>query len=292
MRCRPAAGCRKRRMTKDEPPASAPVLFQHRERTAVLWARVGVGTRTWIGTIEGDHLAVFDKEPYLDGVPTGETVPLSGARFLTPCKPTKFVALWNNFHAAAAKNGWSIPDGPLYFLKSANSYAAHQDIVRIPPSVGRVIYEGELGVVIGETCSAVSVEEARKQIFGYTCVNDVTALELLFSDPSFHQWTRAKSFDGFGVFGPVIATGLDVSALKVTTSVNDHVRQDYPISDAIFSPAELVSRISHDMTLEPGDIIACGTSLGTLPVRDGTVVDVRIDGIGTLQTTFSGAGAS
>lgn len=232
-------------------------------------------------------MVVFDREPFAGGTPTGETIGLDGARWLTPCQPGKLIGLSNNFHEAAAKYGWSVPAEPLYFLKAPSSYAAHLDpIVRPGAYDGRVVFEGELGVVIGEICRSVPPDQAAARIFGFTCVNDVTALDLLQRDPSFPQWTRAKSFDGFGVFGPVIATGLDPAALTVRTLVNGRERQNYPVSDMIFSPTELVSRISRDMTLYPGDIITCGTSLGVLPMRRGTVVEVVIEGIGVLRNSF------
>ena len=197
------------------------------------------------------------------------------------------VALWNNFHAAAEKNGWAIPADPLYFIKTPNSFNAHGQPIRAPASYsGRVAYEGELGIVIGKTCTGVSVEAAADYIFGYTCVNDVTALELLQRDSSFPQWTRAKNFDTFGVFGPVVSTALDPLALTIRTLVNGRERQNYRMDDMIFPPAELVSRISRDMTLMPGDIIACGTSFGVLPMKSGTTIEVVIDGIGTLQNQY------
>jgi len=151
---------------------------------------------------------------------------------------------------------------------------------------GRVAYEGELGIVIGKACTGVSVAEAADHILGYTCVNDVTAMELLQRDPSFAQWTRAKNFDGFGVFGPVVATGLDPASLTVRTLVNGRERQNYRVDDMIFPPAELVSRISQDMTLVPGDVIACGTSLGVLPMKPGIMIEVVIEGIGTLRNPY------
>jgi 2-keto-4-pentenoate hydratase/2-oxohepta-3-ene-1,7-dioic acid hydratase in catechol pathway len=243
-----------------------------------------------MGVLQDDGLALYDCEPFNGGKPNGEVIALDGARWRTPCRPSKMIALWNNFHAAAAKNGWVAPPEPLYFLKSPNSFNAHQAPILRPTAYdGRIVYEGELGIVIGATCAAVSPAVAADAIFGFTCVNDVTALDLIASDPSFPQWTRAKGFDGFGVFGPVIATGLDPAPLKVQTFVNGRERQNYPVTDMIFSPSEIVSRISRDMTLYPGDVIACGTSLGILPMRDGTVVDVVIEGIGKLTNTFEPA---
>ena len=256
----------------------------------MIWACVEQGGRICMGVLQGDGLALYDREAFNGGKPSGEVIALDGARWLTPCRPTKMIALWNNFHAAAAKNGWATPPEPLYFLKSPNSYSAHLAPIPRPKSyAGRIVYEGELGIVIGAACTAVSPAGAADAIFGFTCINDVTALDLIASDPSFPQWTRAKGFDGFGVFGPVIATGLDPASLKVQTFVNGRERQNYPVSDMIFSPAEIVSRISRDMTLYPGDVIACGTSLGVLPMRDGAVVDVVIEGVGKLTNTFGDA---
>jgi 2-keto-4-pentenoate hydratase/2-oxohepta-3-ene-1,7-dioic acid hydratase in catechol pathway len=111
-------------------------------------------------------------------------------------------------------------------------------------------------------------------------------MELLHRDASFGQWTRAKSFDGFAAFGPVIETEFDSAAAHLRTVVGGRERQNYPLNDMFFNPVELVSRISHDMTLEPGDLIYCGTSTGVLPMKPGTAVDVTIDGIGTLSNLY------
>ena len=149
-----------------------------------------------------------------------------------------------------------------------------------------MVFEAELGIVIGRRVSAIDAVAAPAAIFGYTCVNDVTARDLMRLDPAFVHWTRAKGFDSFGVFGPVIATGLDPAQLRVRAVVSGEERQNYPVSDMFFSPAEIVSRISHDMTLEPGDVIACGTSVGAGPLCDSDTVEVAIDGIGKLTNLF------
>jgi 2-keto-4-pentenoate hydratase/2-oxohepta-3-ene-1,7-dioic acid hydratase in catechol pathway len=251
------------------------------------WARIEYGDRARVGVVEEDAIYLHEGDLFDSGGRTGETVTISQARWLTPTMPSKMVALWNNFRAAAEKNGWAMPAEPLYFVKTPNSFNAHGKPIRAPGAYdGRVAYEGELGVVIGKTCTAVSVEAAGEHIFGYTCVNDVTALELLQRDPSFAQWTRAKNFDTFGVFGPVVSTALDPLALTIRTLVNGRERQNYRADDMIFPPAELVSRISHDMTLMPGDVIACGTSLGVLPMKSGTTIEVVIDGIGALRNQY------
>ena len=252
-----------------------------------LWARIEVAGRPRVGTVAGDEVRLHDGTLLEPGAATGETVAVADARWLTPVEPTKMVALWNNFRAAAEKNGWAIPAEPLTFIKTPNSFAAHEQAIAVPTAYdGRVAYEGELGIVIGKTCSGVSVAEAAGHILGYTCINDVTAMELLQRDPAFPQWTRAKNFDGFGAFGPVVATGLDPTALVVRTLVNGRERQNYRVDDMIFPPAELVSRISGDMPLMPGDVIACGTSLGVLPMKPGTVVEIAIDGIGILRNRY------
>ena len=136
-------------------------------------------------------------------------------KVLTPCEPSKMVCLWNNFHELAAKNDFQHPTEPLYFIKAPNAYHPHGEPIRRPSTYdGKIVYEGELGVVIGKKCSNISEAEAGDYIFGYTCVNDVTAVDLMKKFPTFDQWARAKSFDTFGVFGPVIVTGVDPMKLR------------------------------------------------------------------------------
>ena len=251
------------------------------------WMRCRHGGRELFGVLEGDSLAVHEGELFGEHRPSGERVPVAGVEWLMPCRPGKMLALWNNFRAAAEKNGWAIPAEPLYFVKTPNSHAAHgQAIAAAPPEAGRVAYEGELAIVIGRRAQRVSVEQSAAHIFGYACANDLTAIELLNRDPAFPQWTRAKGFDGFGVLGPVIETAFDPAAASVRTIVGGRERQNYALADMIFPPNELVSRLSQDMTLEPGDVILCGTSLGVLPMKPGTTVEVEIDGIGRLVNTY------
>ncbi len=218
---------------------------------------------------------------------TGPAEDLADVTLLPPCVPGKFIGLWNNFHAAATRNSWTPPDHPLYFLKPDSALSGQGATVTIPATAGRILFEGELGIVIGQTCHNVSVKEAETAILGYTCVNDLTSIDILNADPSFPQWTRAKGFDGFGVIGPVIATGLDWQDLTIRVLVNGRERQSYPASDMIMSPPDIVSALSRDMTLRPGDVIACGTSIGARPVKNGDQVDVVIEGIGTLGVTMA-----
>jgi 2-keto-4-pentenoate hydratase/2-oxohepta-3-ene-1,7-dioic acid hydratase in catechol pathway len=253
-----------------------------------LWVRFRRDGAEGFGTLEGEHIAVHAGDLFTGATPTGEGLALANVALLAPVKPTVFVGLWNNYREAAAKQNLAIPETPLFFLKSPRSVVGPDAPIPVPAGyAGRVIYEGELGLVIGRRVSNASEEEAAAAIFGLTCVNDVTALDTLNADPSFAQWARAKGCDGFGPVGPAIATGLDWSSLRVQVALNGRVRQDYPCSDMILPPARIVSLISREMTLEAGDVIACGTSVGALPMRPGMTVEVTIAGIGTLKNVFA-----
>ena len=219
--------------------------------------------------------------------PTGEMLTLAETDLLPPCVPSKIVALWNNSKSAAEKQGLEQPADPLFFLKGPNTFLAPGGAIQKPESYdGRVIFEAELGIVIGQTCKDADEAIAADCIFGYTCVNDVTALQVIDADPTFPQWARAKGYDTFGPFGPVIATGIDLSSAAIRAELNGRERQNYPVSDLFLQPAELVGRLSHFLTLEPGDIVSCGTGPGALPMKPGATIDVIIDGIGTLSNTY------
>jgi 2-keto-4-pentenoate hydratase/2-oxohepta-3-ene-1,7-dioic acid hydratase in catechol pathway len=240
------------------------------------------------GVLEGGRIALHRGAPWDNPVPIGESIPAENAALLAPVQPLNFIGLWNNFHAAAAKHGYSIPDSPLIFLKSPSSIVGPEaDIVKPPSYEGRTLFEGELGIVVGRRLRHADEAEAEAGIFGFTCVNDVTAIDLLHADESFPQWARAKGCETFGPVGPAIATGLDWRGLSVRTLVGGRERQNYPVSDMIFAPPAILSLISREITLLPGDLISCGTSLGALPMRPGTVVEIVIDGIGVLRNTFS-----
>lgn len=246
-----------------------------------MWATIETANGTRVtGIVEGDHLHPRAALGSTDA--TGNPVPLEGAKWCAPVQPGQFVGLWNNFHAAAEKNNQTIPDHPLWFLKPASSVVGHGAEVTLPAAAGRCIFEGELGIVIGQHCARATEAEAEAAILGYTCINDFTSLDVLNADPAFPQWTRSKGFPGFGVIGPVIATGLDWRDLTVKVMVGGRERQSYAASDMILSPPQIVQKLSHDISLSPGDVIACGTSLGARPVKAGQTVEVVIDGIGTL----------
>jgi 2-keto-4-pentenoate hydratase/2-oxohepta-3-ene-1,7-dioic acid hydratase in catechol pathway len=251
------------------------------------WIRFRHRGTTGFGTISKSEISVHDGEMFGESRDTGRRLDLSDVELMAPSEPSKVIALWNNFHALAAMNSRE-PDEPLYLLKAPTSVAAPNAVVKRPASYdGKVVYEGELAIVIGRTCSGVSVDQADAFIHGYTCVNDITAVDIINRDPTFAQWARAKGFDGFCPFGPVIASGIDPAKLVIRTILNGKERQSYPVSDMIFSAQELVSKISHDMTLLPGDLICCGTSLGVGSMREPiNKVTIAIDGIGELTNEF------
>ncbi len=252
------------------------------------WVRCRDDGTLKFGTLDNDSIVVHAGTMFQSPLPTGEVLALADVVLLPPVDPGKVIGLANNYHALIEKAGGSVPEEPLYFIKVNTSI--HQDgapISRPKRYAGKIIFEGELGLVIGQTCRAVSSEDALACLFGCTCVNDVTAIGLLNRDPGFAQWTRAKAADTFGVIGPVVATGLDLATLRVITILNDTERQNYPVTDMVFSPTELISRLSHDMTLEAGDVIACGTSVGVGSMRHDDVVTVTIDGIGSITNRFN-----
>jgi 2-keto-4-pentenoate hydratase/2-oxohepta-3-ene-1,7-dioic acid hydratase in catechol pathway len=254
------------------------------------WARYR--TRAGVegfGRLNGAQIECHRGELFDAPLATGECLSLAEVVLQVPCHPTKIVALWNNFHALAAKLGKQAPSHPLYLFKSTSSLLGNgAPIVRPKGYGGKIVFEGELCIVIGKICRGLDAKAAASHIFGYTCINDVTAIDLLSENPDFAQWTRCKGFDTFGAVGPVIANEIDLVGAHVVTRVDGVERQNYALSDMIFPPAELVARISHDLTLLPGDLIACGTSLGVGSIKDGATVEVSIDGIGTLSNTLTG----
>ena len=250
------------------------------------WVRFEGG----FGTLSDGQVPAHRGDMFGVSQPSGPARPLADLALLAPVVPGNFIALWNNFHALAAKLGQAAPQAPLFLLKASSTVLAPGGIIRPPPTyAGKTTYEGELGIVLGRRCSRADEAEAAGAIFGYTCVNDVTALDLLHEDASFAQWTRAKSCDTFGPVGPAIVTGLDPQSLTVRTLLNGRERQNYHVSDMIIPPARIVSLLSREMTLMPGDLIACGTSLGVLPMRPGAEVVVSIEGIGDLANRFEAA---
>ncbi len=250
--------------------------------SSTAWVRFERQGAQGFGRLEGGLIHVHRGDLFDSPVPTGEVMALDDVRLLVPVRPSKVLALWNNFGQLAAKLGLGKPEEPLYFIKSPNSYLDPGMAIRHPGGEGKMVFEGELAVVLGRQATRVSEADALDCVFGYTCVNDVTMSDVLNRDPSFVQWVRAKGFDTFCPFGPAVVTGLDPSQLRVRTWLDGQLRQDYPISDMRFTVAQLVSKISQDMSLLPGDLILCGTSTGVGSMKPGSRVCVDIEGIGQL----------
>jgi 5-carboxymethyl-2-hydroxymuconate isomerase len=213
------------------------------------------------------------------------------ARPLAPLRPGKIVAIGRNYREHAAEEGVEPPAAPLIFAKLPSSVVGPGDEIRWDPRLtSQVDYEAELAVVIGATARRVAVEDALDHVFGYTCLNDVSARDLQFGDG---QWIRGKSLDTFCPIGPVIVTADEIpdpQALAIRTTVNDVVLQDASTAQMYFGVAELVSYCSAAFTLEPGDLIATGTPSGVGVFRkpprfldDGDRVVVEIERIGRLE---------
>jgi 2-keto-4-pentenoate hydratase/2-oxohepta-3-ene-1,7-dioic acid hydratase in catechol pathway len=222
----------------------------------------------------------------------GEAVELQldSVRLLAPVTPSKIVCIGRNYREHAKELDHAVPTEPLIFLKPPSAGLAPGDSILRPVSLSqRVDHEGELGVVIGKRCRQLSESDGvREFILGYTCVNDVTARDLQNKDG---QWSRAKGFDTFCPIGPVVVSDLDPWAgIRVQTRVNGGLRQDGTTADFIF-PLDVVMRyISQVMTLEPGDVIATGTPAGVSPLQAGDVVEISVEGVGTLRNPVADRG--
>ena len=205
---------------------------------------------------------------------------LSEVKLLPPCTPSKIVALGLNYHSHARELQMPVPSEPLLFLKPPTAIIGPEDNIVYPDSSQRVDYEAELGIVIRFRAYRVPVEKSLNYVLGYTCFNDVTARDLQNKDK---QWTRAKSFDTFAAIGPCIETELDPGNVSLESYLNGELKQRGNTSDLIFSVPEIISYVSHIMTLLPGDIIATGTPSGIGPMNPGDTVEIKIKQIGTLR---------
>ena len=255
------------------------------------WSRFDHNGDIKFGKLSSDNktVTVCNGDMFGSSTDTNEVLEVNDVKMLSPCKPSKMIALWNNYKALADEKGLSYPERPLYIFKSPTSFAGPNDHIEHPSNYdGDVFFEGELGIVIGSTVKDLdNTPDAKNAIFGYTCINDVTAFGLLKNDPNFDQWTRCKGFDNFGVFGPCISTGLESKDLKIRTIINDSdVKQNYPVSDMMFTTEEIVMYLSQNMTLYAGDVICVGTSLGLGPMEKGSKVTIEIDSIGSLTNTY------
>jgi 2-keto-4-pentenoate hydratase/2-oxohepta-3-ene-1,7-dioic acid hydratase in catechol pathway len=209
-------------------------------------------------------------------------IPLADAKLLAPVRPSKIICVGRNYREHVAELGHEIPSEPLIFFKPPSALLAPGQNIRRPRLSQRTDYEGELGVVVAKSCYQLGPDEdVRPYILGYTAVNDFTARDLQNKDA---QWTRAKGFDTFCPVGPLVTTEVDPWAgVTVETRVNGELRQQGNTRDFIFPLEVIIRHISQVMTLLPGDLIATGTPKGVSPVVAGDVVEVTVEGVGTLR---------
>ena len=247
------------------------------------WIRFTNNNIESFGTLDGNDITVYEGNLFDNPTETDLKLMIEDVTLTNPCKPSKMIALWNNYQSLATEKGLSKPNNPLYLNKAISCIIDQgENIIRPKTYSENIFFEGELGIVIGRSCKDVAVKDIENYIFGYTCINDVTAMDLVKKDPTFDQWTRSKSYDTFGIFGPCITNDVDPMSLSVTTTVDGKVKQDYKTSDMFFNVYEIVSFLSHDMTLYPGDIIACGTNSGLGPMVSGETVTISVSSIGKV----------
>ncbi|MBA7648680.1 putative protein YisK [subsurface metagenome] len=232
------------------------------------------------GILQGETIQGIEDKPFRYLKVSDHYYQLSEVKLLSPCAPSKIVALGLNYHSHAKEVNARLPDAPLIFLKPPTAVIGPEENIIYPSTSTRVDYEGELGVVIKKPAWRVSVDDALDYVLGYTCFNDVTARDLQYKD---RQWTRAKSFDTFAAIGPCIETGLDPGNVVLETYLNGELKQHVNTSDLIYSVPELINFISHVMSLVPGDIIATGTPSGIGPMHPGDTIEIKIEPIGTLR---------
>jgi 2-keto-4-pentenoate hydratase/2-oxohepta-3-ene-1,7-dioic acid hydratase in catechol pathway len=246
------------------------IRFQEKDKEV----KYGYVTNEIIQVIQGDifgSYAITDVEINLDQV-----------TLLVPCLPTKVVGVGLNYADHAKEVGLVLPKTPALFLKSPSSVIGPNENVILPPESSKVEYEGELAVVIGKKAKNIKEENVEEYIFGYTCANDVTARDIQFSDA---QWMRGKSFDTFCPIGPGIVKHLDVMNSGIEFYLNGEKKQCSNTNQLIFPIFYLISYISHQMTLYPGDIILTGTPKGTEPLKNGDIMEVKVKGIGVLENS-------
>ena len=254
-------------------------------------ARYRYQSRCGIGVVRGDDL-VPAGEDLLKPSPVGDPVPLSAVELLSPILPgAKIIGVGRNYAEHAEESGDITPNEPLIFAKLSNSLAAAGEAIVLPHISDEVDFEAELGVVIGRRASRITPAEARSYVFGYTCVNDVSARDLQLGDG---EWTRGKSLDTFCPVGPWVVTTDEIpdpQALGIRCVLNGETMQDSSTASMLFGVDLLISFISQGITLEAGDLITTGTPAGVgftrkppRYLRRGDVVRVEIDHIGALES--------
>jgi 2-keto-4-pentenoate hydratase/2-oxohepta-3-ene-1,7-dioic acid hydratase in catechol pathway len=260
------------------------------------YARYATNDGPRCARIDGDVVIPLTGDFLAAGKETDERLALDQVKLLAPVAPPNILAIGLNYKAHAIETQAEFPKAPVLFIKANTSTIGPDEPIILPTMApDEVDYEAELAVVIGKTAHNVSPENALDYVFGYTCGNDVSARDAQLRIDK--QWARGKSFDTFFPIGPWIDTDLNPANAEVICRVNGQVMQNSNTSDLIFSVAELVSYLSHCMTLLPGTVITTGTPGGVgfarkppIFLRPGDVVEVEIGGIGTLRNPVIGVG--
>jgi len=239
------------------------------------------------GALQGSQIQPLQGELHtLQPVHGAAAVQLASVKLLSPTAASKVIAIGPGRRRVLGKN--PPPERPTLFFKPSTAVNNPGDPIIFPPELDYLNHEGEIGIVIGRLARRVSRESAANYILGYTCVNDVTAGELrktMGTPMMFH----AKSFDTFAPFGPAVASDVDPNNLDTECRVNGELRVKARTDDLLYSPEQLVSWISHIMTLLPGDVISTGAP-GVGPLKPGDVVEVEIEGIGCLRNPVVAGG--
>lgn len=213
---------------------------------------------------------------------TDETYPLSSVQLLAPCVPKQIICVSFNYQAHADECGFAVPQEPALFAKAAHTVIGTGENIIWPEQVQELAYGAELGIVIKKKMKNVKTEDVHKYILGYTCANDITAVDIQKKEV---QWLRCKSFDTFCPLGPWLETELDPTDLEIKLWVNHELKQHARTSDMVYSPFEILSYISQNMTLDAGDLVLTGTPVGFGRLHAGDQVSVEIEGIGKLTNT-------
>ncbi len=233
--------------------------------------------------LENETVRLLAHEPYSSVEYTGKELPLSEVQLLAPAEPSKIVCIGKNYKAHADEMGEGQPPEPVLFIKPNTCIVGNEDNVVYPDISHRLDFEGELGVVIGKRATKVEKGHAADYIFGYTCLNDVTARDIQKSPTQGTQWTRGKGFDTFCPIGPWIETELDNANANIMTRVNGETKQSSNTGLMTHGVDSLICFITEGMTLLPGDIVATGTPEGIGSMQRGDTVEVEIEGIGILR---------
>lgn len=245
------------------------------------YVRYDHGGSASYGVLDGERILQLDAAPWNGGRRTGATVALADARLLAPAEPSKVFAI--GFNYMSHRGDRELPPHPPVFLKLPSAITGPGVRIVPPPGASDLHYEAELVIVIGRTAKNVSSEEAGNYIFGVTAGNDVSERSWQADDL---QWFRGKASDDFGPVGPVIATGLDYNDLLVQSRLNGEVMQSQRTRDFIHDAHAIVSHISRYATLFPGDLIFTGTPGTTSAMQPGDVIEIEVEGVGTLRNTI------